>query len=147
MVCSLRWNPTTGVEEFIKGVTALSTATAHFAKYDYTEDEVQSSGLFSALSCADDYELATAHYKTDDSYVFGSFLVADGVTGDVKVTTTDVSGTAATSIIGQVTKGNGPIDFGPLGLNSNSNTEVDGDGKVLMLCFQTRNHRIDAAGN
>ena len=141
MVCSLVWNSTLGRSEFVKGATGLTTP--HIAKYDWTDTMITSSGLFSALSCADAYELQTPYYVTSSSLAFNSFLkVSAGTPGSVEYTATDPGTDPATTIIGQVSGGNGPINV----VSSTSNVTPDSNGAVNVLQFKTLYLRIDASG-
>lgn len=141
MVCSLVWNSTLGRSEFVKGATGLTTP--HIAKYDWNDSMITGSGLFSALSCADAYELQTPYYAASASWAFNSFLTAHASDGTVLYSATDVTGTPSTTIIGQVSGGNGPINVA----SSTSNVTPDANGAVNVLQFKTVYLRLDAAGS
>ena len=138
-VCYLSWNSTLGIEEFKLGCVGL--ATPHIAKYDWDDSMIASSGLFSALSCADAYELQTPYYATG-TYLYNTFLTFDGTTGDVKPTVADVATDIATTVLGQVSKNNGVINVA----SSTSNVTPDANGAVNVLQFKTLYFRVDTAG-
>jgi hypothetical protein len=180
MVCSLLWNSTLGYEDFVIGwcpvataITAASTTNAaaaadwtydvnaipHFAKYDYNDTMITSSGLFSALSCADDYELQTAWFRTDGTaggatsagtaptgatrgnYAANAWLTADISNAGLGYVIPVASGTC--TVLGKMSKYAAPIDVGPgnttLGIGRTvSNVLPDANGQVLMLQLQTK---------
>lgn len=184
MLCSLLWNSSLGYEDFVIGwspvataITAASTANAasaadwtydvnatpHFAKYDYNDTMITSSGLFSALSCADNYELQTAYFRHSSAaggatsagtapagatltstYGANAWLTADisnaglGYVIPVTASSTDVGCT----VLGKMSKWAGPIDVGPANTTpgigrTNSNVAPDANGEVLVLQLQT----------
>jgi len=144
-VCHLAWNSTLGIEEFRMG--CVGTATPHIAKYDWDDSMIAGSGLFSALSCADAYELQTPYYNTDDAtagyYTYNSYLTFDAATGNVRsCNTTEVSAALASTVLGQVSKNNGLVNVA----SSTSNVTPDANGAVNVLQFKTLYFRLDTQG-
>ncbi len=180
MVCSLLWNSALGYEDFVIGwspvataVTAAGTANAstaadwtydvnaipHFAKYDYNDTMITSSGLFSALSCADNYELQTAYFRHTSAaggatvagtaptgatiastYSKNAWLTADISDAGLGYVVPVASGTC--TVLGKLSKHATPIDVGPgnstLGVGKTvSNVAVDANGEVLVIQLQT----------
>jgi len=180
MLCSLLWNSALGYEDFVIGwspvataITAASTANAasaadwtydvnatpHFAKYDYNDTMITSSGLFSALSCADNYELQTAYFR-HSSAAGGATVAGTAPTGATIATTYaanawltgDISNaglgyvipvaSGTCTVLGKISKFAGPIDVGPSNTTpgigrTNSNVAPDANGEVLVLQLQT----------
>ena len=148
-VCSLKWNALTNREEYFLGWNPATDPRAlpFFAKYDSTDSMITSSGLFSALSCADDYELQTGYVTnplTDVNLINGAWLISDpAIPGNVVA----VASPGGKAIIGRLSRGNGAIDlsalYDPLNnpngalIPTTSNVIKDVNGQILVVQLQT----------
>lgn len=83
MVGSLAWNSSTDRYEFIKGATA--DKTIYIFKRNQDDTDVESAGLISAYSTADNFEVETAYYTGNAAFKVDDKLTYDGVTGNIKL--------------------------------------------------------------
>jgi hypothetical protein len=88
-------------DNWVKGVPAGKTP--YFAYHDQTDTDVKSSGLLLGLSCAGNFEIETGYFKSDDTYVTDSPLIA-GTTSNVGSVAKGTL-TGAADIIGFATRG------------------------------------------
>lgn len=93
--------------------------TGGLGSFGYDPDAVE-AGKLTGLSCAGQFELETAYYKSDDTYTLGAPITYDGTTtlGNFKVATADTD-----LIIGRISRTSGqssPIDL--TGKNSEATT-------------------------
>jgi hypothetical protein len=122
------WNSSASEYQWKLGLDGATTE-GFIALKDSADTDVQSAGTLPALSCAGQFEIQTAFYKSGDTYNSGAYLTADGVTGNLKVTTL----AAASHIFGQVTRIRGLEDVVAI----DSSAAPDGNGQVLVLTFVT----------
>lgn len=120
--------------------TATPPQVPHIAYNDSTDEDVIEAGNMPGLSCAGQFEIATAFFKAADVNLFdmGVLLTPDGLTGNVKV------GTKADTVIGYVTRALLTVD-GPGAYNSvpsypNSNVALT---DRAMVSFATLFDRPD----
>ncbi len=100
---SLAWSATNSRYEWVLGATA--PATPYIALEDSTDEDVIEAGKLPALSCAGQFEIQTAYYKSGDTYNVDTPLTYDGTTGNLKAATT------GDPVVGFVTRIHGPVSL------------------------------------
>jgi hypothetical protein len=111
---STYWNSTLLVYQWDLGVGTAANDLCYVALKDSADPDVVASGSLPALSCAGDFEIQTPFFNVSSpsSYIDGAYLVADGVTGNLIVSTLASATAAAKAILGVVTRNNGLLDIG-----------------------------------
>lgn len=125
---SPKWNSSASQYEWALGLDS-GTTEGFIALKDSADTDVVSAGTLPALSCVGKFEIQTPFYKDGDTYNSGTYLTADGVTGDLKAAT--LTGTA--HIFGIVTNIRGVVDIAA----EDSSAVRDNTGKVTVLQFTT----------
>ena len=119
-VISLANNPDgDGLTKWILGWVA---GIPYIAYNDWNEstgkdEDVLEAGKLPGLSCLGQYEIQTAFWKEADeaSFVPGTPVSPDGVTGDIKVGALE----SGVPIMGYVTRNRGALNLGPTGAGNN----------------------------
>lgn len=100
MVVSPEWVAANGRHEWVIG--AVADAQSFFATADSTDPDVMASGNLVGLSCAGNYEIATAYFAGASAFPLGGF-VAGNASGEIEDVAAGGSAGSA-PIIGRVSR-------------------------------------------